>query len=142
LGGGVPIGAMLATEDVAKSFTVGAHGTTFGGNPLTCAAAVAVMETLLGEGVLAHGQAMGERLRTGLNRLRTKHSTITNVRGAGTLVGAALATPSAPIVDRCLAAGLIVNATAQTVVRFAPPITVSAAEVDEALAIFDRVLSS
>ncbi len=142
LGGGVPIGAMLATEDVAKSFNVGAHGSTFGGNPLTCAAAVAVMETLLGEGVLAHGQAMGERLLAGLNRLRATHPAITDVRGAGTLIGAALTTPSAPIVERCRAEGLIVNATAQTVVRFAPPITVSAAEVDEALAIFDRVLRS
>jgi len=142
LGGGVPIGAMLATERVAGSFPVGAHASTFGGNALTSAAAVAVVQTLLGEGVLAHGRAMGERLRGGLERLRATQPTIRDVRGAGTLIGAELTMPSASVVERCRQEGLIVNATAQTVVRFAPPITVSAAEIDEALAIFDRVLRS
>jgi acetylornithine/succinyldiaminopimelate/putrescine aminotransferase len=141
LGGGVPIGAMLATEAVAKAFDLGSHGSTFGGNALTNAAAVAVVETLLGEGVLANCQQMGERLRAGLEKLRAKHKIVRGVRGQGLLVGAELTQPAAPVVDRCRAAGLIINATSQAVLRFAPPLTVVAEEVDEALAIVDRVLS-
>ena len=141
LGGGVPIGAMLATERVAKGFDIGAHASTFGGNALTNAAAIAVIETLLGEGVLANCERMGERLRAGLERLRDKHAIIRDVRGQGLLLGAELAKPAAPVVERCRDAGLIINATVQTVLRLTPPLTVTADEIDEGLAILDRVLS-
>lgn len=141
LGGGLPIGAMLATADVAQSFTVGSHASTFGGNALTCAAAVAVVETMVSEGVLANCERMGERLRAGLSALRTRHDVIKDVRGQGLLVGAELGIPAAEIVDRCLQAGLIINGTAHTVLRFTPPLTVSAAEIDEAVAIVDGALS-
>jgi predicted acetylornithine/succinylornithine family transaminase len=140
LGGGVPIGAMLATEAVASGFDAGSHASTFGGNALTCAAAVAVVETLVGEGVLANGERMGERLRNGLERLRAKHDIVREVRGQGLLVGAELTRPAAPVVERCRGAGLIVNGTVQTVLRLTPPLTVSADEVDEALAILERAL--
>jgi acetylornithine/N-succinyldiaminopimelate aminotransferase len=142
LGGGVPVGAMLATEPVAKSFDVGAHASTFGGNALTCAAAVAVMETLIGEGIVANCERMGERLRAGLERMRSRCEAIREVRGQGLLIGAELTQPAAAVVERCRDAGLILNATSQTVLRFAPPLTVSASEVDEALTIVDRVLSA
>jgi len=140
LGNGVPIGAMVAAGPAAQAFDVGSHGSTFGGNALTCAVGVAVMETLESEGVLANCQAMGERLRAGLRALAASHPIITEVRGPGLLVGAVLREPGAPIVDRCRDAGLIINCTANTVLRLTPPLTVTDAEVDEALAILDRVL--
>jgi predicted acetylornithine/succinylornithine family transaminase len=142
LGGGVPIGAMLAAEPAAGAFDSGSHGSTFGGNALTCAVALAVLEALEQDEVLANCIAMGERLRTGLRGLAAQHPVITTVRGPGLLIGAALSTPGAPIVERCLAGGLIINCTANTVLRLTPPLTVSAAEVDEALAILARALAS
>jgi predicted acetylornithine/succinylornithine family transaminase len=142
LGGGVPIGAMLAAGPAAAAFDVGAHGSTFGGNALTCAVGVAVLETLESEGVLANCMAMGERLTAGLRSIATRNPIITDVRGRGLLVGAALSTPGGPVVDRCRDAGLIINCTANTVLRLTPPLTVNAAEIDEALAILERVLAS
>jgi acetylornithine/succinyldiaminopimelate/putrescine aminotransferase len=142
LGGGLPIGAMLATEAVAQSFNVGSHASTFGGNALTAAAAVAVVETMVGEGVLSKCERMGQRLRDGLQRLRARHAVVTDVRGQGLLVGAELSQPAADVVERCRQEGLIINATSQTVLRFAPPLTVSADEVDEALAIVEKVLAA
>jgi acetylornithine/N-succinyldiaminopimelate aminotransferase len=142
LGGGVPIGAMLAAGPAADAFDTGAHGSTFGGNALTCAVGVAVMETLESEGVLANCLAMGERLRAGLRALAAAHSIVQSVRGRGLLIGAVLGAPGAPVVDRCLANGLIINCTATNVLRLTPPLTVSAAEVDAALVILDRSLTA
>lgn len=142
LGGGVPIGAMLAAAPAAAAFDVGSHGSTFGGNALTSAVALAVMEVLESEGVLANCVAMGERLSTGLRQMATRHPIITDVRGRGLLIGAVLSTAGAPIVDRCRAAGLIINCTANSVLRLTPPLIVSAGEVDEALAILERTLTA
>jgi predicted acetylornithine/succinylornithine family transaminase len=142
LGGGVPIGAMLAADPAAAAFDTGSHGSTFGGNALTCAVGLAVLETLETEGVLANCVAMGERIRAGLRQLAARHPIVQDVRGPGLLVGVALAAPGAAIVDRCRAAGLIINCTANTVLRLTPPLTVSAEEVDEALGILDQALES
>ena len=142
LGAGVPIGAMLAAGPAANAFDAGSHGSTFGGNALTCAVGVAVLETLEGEGVLANCVAMGERLRAGLRQLATRHPVMVDVRGQGLLVGTALSVPGAPIVERCRAAGLIINCTVNTVLRLTPPLTVHPDEVDEALAILDRCLTA
>ncbi|MGD9764691.1 MAG: aspartate aminotransferase family protein [Candidatus Binatia bacterium] len=142
LGAGVPIGAMLAGASVAGALDRGSHGSTFGGNALTCAVALAVLEVLEGGGALANCQAMGARLRAGLLALAAKYPVIDSVRGPGLLIGVQLTQPGAPIVERCLERGLIINCTANTVLRLTPPLTVSAAEVDEALAILDDVLSA
>ena len=142
LGGGVPIGAMLATDPAAAAFDSGSHGSTFGGNALTCAVALAVLDTLESEGVLANCVTMGERLRAGLRQLAAHHPIIQDVRGQGLLIGAVLGQPGAPIVDRCRAASLIINCTANTVLRLTPPLTVSAEEVDEALGILEQALSA
>lgn len=142
LGSGVPIGAMVATQQVADSFVKGSHASTFGGNALTCAVGVAVMQTLLGDGVIDHCAQMGERLRAGLRALAATQPVIREVRGQGLLIGADLSVPSTPIVDRCRDAGLIVNSTAETVVRFAPPLIVCTDEIDEALSVFARVLAA
>jgi acetylornithine aminotransferase len=142
LGGGVPIGAMLATERLAPTFGPGAHGSTFGGNALACAVALAVLDTLKSEGVLANCVAMGERLRAGLEGLRDRFPSITDVRGRGLLIGAELTEPGAPVVERCLAAGLILNCTANRVLRLTPPLTVRAEEVDRALGILEQALAA
>ncbi|HVN87876.1 MAG TPA: aspartate aminotransferase family protein [Candidatus Binatia bacterium] len=142
LGNGVPIGAMLATERVAAAFAIGAHGTTFGGNALTCAVATAVVDTLLQENVLANCRAMGDYLRERLRDLQRKHPMIKDVRGHGLLVGVELAEPGAAVVDRCREAGLILNCTAEKVLRLSPPLVVGRAEVDEAVAILAKALSS
>jgi len=140
LGTGVPIGAMLASERAAKSFGVGAHASTFGGNPLTCAVGVAVMHAMLQDGVLANCQAQGAYIRERLRRFRADCPRIRDVRGAGLLIGVELDGPGAPVVDACRAAGLLINCVADKVLRLSPPLIVSRAEVDQALDTLQRVL--
>jgi acetylornithine/N-succinyldiaminopimelate aminotransferase len=140
LGTGVPIGAMLATERVAASFTAGTHASTFGGNPLTCAAAVAVMRTMVQGDVLANCQAQGAYLRTRLQELRSRCVRIRDVRGAGLLLGAELDGPGNAVVDACRAAGLLINCTMEKVLRFTPPLVVSREDIDRAVGIVEGVL--
>ena len=98
LGGGVPIGALCATERAAAAFTPGAHGTTFGGNPLTCAAALAALRTIAEPAFLDHVAAMGRRLRAGLDALAARHGRITLVRGLGLMQGLVLDGPGGDVV--------------------------------------------
>ncbi len=142
LGGGVPIGALCATERVAAAFTPGAHGTTFGGNPLTCAAAVAALRTIAEPAFLDHVVAMGRRLRAGLDGLAVRHRRVRAVRGLGLMLGMVLDGPGGDVVARCLDAGLLVNCTAERVIRLTPPLVIAADEVDEGLAILDRALEA
>ncbi|MFN8625740.1 MAG: aspartate aminotransferase family protein [Candidatus Binatia bacterium] len=140
LGSGVPIGAMVATEQVARGFTTGAHGSTFGGNALTCAVGVAVMRALTEEGVVENCRTQGRYLRERLLDLRTRHERIRDVRGQGLLLGVELDGPAAAVVDACRDAGLLINCTADKVLRFAPPLIVAQYEIDRALDIVDRAL--
>ena len=140
LGTGVPIGAMLATQRVAGGFTAGAHASTFGGNALTCAAALAVMRTMVQGDVLENCRVQGEYLRARLQRLQAAGTRIRDVRGAGLLVGAELDGPGNPVVDACRAKGLLINCTAERVLRFSPPLIVSRDEIDAAVAIVEEVL--
>ena len=140
LGAGVPIGAMLASEPVAASFTVGSHASTFGGNPLTCAVGVAVMRALLSEGVLANCQVQGEYLRERLRQVARSCQRIRDVRGNGLLVGAEIDGPGNAVVDACREAGLLINCTAEKVLRLSPPLIVSRDEIDRAVDIVERVL--
>lgn len=140
LGTGVPIGAMLATGHVAEAFTVGAHASTFGGNALACAAAVAVVRTMLEDGVLENCRARGEQLRGRLREVQAACPRVREVRGAGLLVGAVLDGPGGGIVDACRERGLLINCTAEKVLRFAPPLIVSAAEIERATDIVAEVL--
>jgi acetylornithine/succinyldiaminopimelate/putrescine aminotransferase len=143
LGNGVPIGAMLATERVAKAFTPGSHAATFGGNPLVCAAALATIDAILDDGhVLDNCRRMGERLVQGLRGLQRKYPVINDVRGLGLLVGLALTVPAREIVAQCMQRGLLVNATAESVVRLVPPLIVTQEEVDQAVAVIDAVLAA
>lgn len=141
LGGGIPIGAMLARGEVAESFNLGSHGSTFGGNAIACAAGIAVVNTLLHDGVLENCRAMGEYFLSRLHSLKEKFSFIKNVRGKGLILGAELDREGAAIVDACLKEGLLINCTAGTVLRFIPPLIVTKAELDEGLAILEKVLT-
>jgi acetylornithine/N-succinyldiaminopimelate aminotransferase len=142
LGGGVPIGALCTTERIAAAFAPGAHGTTFGGNPLACAAAVAALRTIASPDLLAHVAAVGDRLREGLERLAARHRRIVAVRGRGLMLGLVLDGPGGEVVARCLEDGLLVNCTAERVLRLTPPLIVTADDVDQALAIVDRALAA
>ncbi|AKG41806.1 acetylornithine transaminase [Streptomyces xiamenensis] len=128
LGGGLPIGATLAFGPAAELFAPGQHGSTFGGNPVSCAAALAVLDTIESEGLLAHVRRMGERLREGIWQLG--HPLVDRVRGAGLLLGIVLTEPLAAQVQQAAqAAGILVNAVAADVVRLAPPLIIDQAEV-------------
>jgi acetylornithine/N-succinyldiaminopimelate aminotransferase len=140
LGSGVPIGAMLASEAVARSFTVGTHGSTFGGNALTCAVAVAVMHALIEGGVIENCRIQGAYLRKRLEELRARQPHIREVRGNGLLVGVELDMPGAPVVEACRHAGLLINCIAERVLRLAPPLIVAQYEIDRALDIMARAL--
>jgi acetylornithine/N-succinyldiaminopimelate aminotransferase len=142
LGGGLPIGAMCATARVAEVFTPGTHGSTFGGNPVTCAAAIAALGTLAEPRFLAHVEAVGKHFRSRLERLATRHRTMREIRGRGLMLGAVLDRQGAPVVSRCLADGLLINCTADKVLRFLPPLVITQAEVDEGMAILDRALAA
>jgi len=140
LGGGLPIGAMLTTERIAAAFTPGSHGTTFGGNPVACAAAVAALGGLADPALLAHARTIGQHFRARLEALVGRGG-ITQVRGLGLMLGAVLERPGAPVVDRCREAGLLINCTAERVLRFLPPLIVTREQVDEGFAVLERALA-
>ncbi|MEW6675449.1 MAG: acetylornithine transaminase [Nitrospirota bacterium] len=142
LGGGVPIGAMLATERVASSFQPGTHGTTFGGNPLVCAAAIATIETLLEDGfILDQCNRMGEYLKKGLEHLKIEFpSVIMDIRGLGLLLGMELTRDCIPLVKACLNKGVLVNCTAGNVMRFMPPLIVQEKDIDHLIDILGEAL--
>ena len=140
LGGGMPIGALLAREEAANGFVPGAHGSTFGANPVACRAALAVLDAL-DDGVLANVVCAAERLAERLAELAEKHATIKQVRGRGLMCGIELDRPARPLVERALGYGLILNATAGTVIRIIPPLVITPAEIDEGCAVIDRVLA-
>jgi len=142
LGGGLPIGAMLATEAVAESFGPGTHGSTFGGNPLSCTAALTVLAVIESEDMLAHVQARGEQLTQGLLDLQKRFPVIQDVRGQGLLLGAGLSVEAAPIVVAAREQGLMILMAGPNVLRFLPPLNVSESEVNEALALLASTLEN
>ena len=139
LAGGPPIGAMVATDAVAATFVPGTHGSTFGGNPLITAAAVAALRVLLEDGVLENCLAMGDYLRQRLEEFCRRYPFAVEVRGRGLILALQLNIPGGDIVKRALEQGLLVNCTANTVLRFVPPLIVSRGEIDDAMTILDDV---
>jgi acetylornithine/N-succinyldiaminopimelate aminotransferase len=140
LGGGLPIGATLTTARVAAALSPGTHGSTFGGNPVACAAAVAALKALSDPGLLEHVRRVGDHFRARLEGI--KGAGIREVRGAGLMLGAELDRPGAPVVSRCLEAGLLINCTADRVLRFLPPLVITREEVDEGFAILERAIAA
>ncbi len=141
LGGGVPIGAVVAREALARVFQPGTHGTTFGGNPLACAAALAVIEVLREEKLVERAGETGEYLMWRLRALAQTCRVIKEVRGKGLMVAAELTIPSEPVVAACLARGLLVNNVRPTALRFVPPLIVTRSEIGEAMGILGTVLT-
>jgi len=141
LGAGVPIGAVLVSSRVAASISAGDHGTTYGGNPLACRAALAVMDTLE-HGLLDHVRRVGPVFADGLRALARKHPMVVEVRGAGLMQGLVLDRDATPVVPAALERGLIVNRTAERVVRMLPPYIITEAEIAEALLRLDAALSA
>ncbi len=141
LGGGVPIGAMLAKESVAASFTPGTHGCTFGGNPLSCIAALTVLNVIEQEDLLENVRIQGEKLLLGLKVIQQTHPIIREIRGRGLLIGAELNCAVAETITSCREAGLLILPAGSKVLRFLPPLNVTSTEIDEALDILRGVLN-
>ncbi len=141
LGGGLPLGAMLAKEKVARSFVPGAHASTFGGNPLACNVGLAVLKTLIQGGVLKNCVKMGKVLVQALLGMKKRFSSIRDVRGKGLIVGMELDIDGTKIVEECMKAGLLINCTAHKVLRFIPPLIIGEKEIERGLGILEKVLS-
>lgn len=140
LGGGVPIGAFVVNKKIKKEvLTAGMHGSTFGGNPLVCAAALAVFKVIKKEKLITNTVRMGEFLEAELQKLRQKYPVIENTRGIGLMRGLKLKEPSAPYANEAREEGLLINATQGDVLRIMPPMTVTVKEIKRGMEILDRV---
>ena len=145
LAGGVPIGAFIVTEEVAQAFHAGDHGTTFGGNPLACAAANVILDTVPKEEFLNNVISIGDYFKGALIGLKTKYpELIAEVRGEGLILGAelkeGLSKSGTEIVNECMERGAIINCTVGKVLRFVPPLIIKKADVDAVIDILDAVL--
>ncbi|MBR3140854.1 MAG: acetylornithine transaminase [Methanobrevibacter sp.] len=138
IGGGVPMGGILATEKVASAFVPGDHGTTFGGGPLVCAAANAVLDVIIGENLLDNVNEVGDYFISELKKLDKE--VIVDVRGKGLMVGVELTKPGAEYVDKLRQAGFLINCTAGNVLRFVPPLIITKAEIDKFVKALDEIL--
>jgi len=140
LGGGVPIGALIAKDKVASSFKPGDHGTTFGGNPLACMAALAFLNILQEESLLEKCQKKGEYFKAQLEGLKEKYPIhIKEVRGIGLMVGMELEKEGQEIVKKCLEEGVLINCVAKKVLRFLPPLIVEKKDIDYLISILDKI---
>lgn len=143
LGGGFPVGAFLSTEEISKAFHKGDHGTTFGGNPLACAAANAALGVIEEDNLIENTEKMGEYFKLELEKLKDKYPTkISNVRGLGLLLGMELKDEGAKVVSDCLAKGIIINCTAGKVLRFVPSLIVNKEEIDCVINALDEVFAT
>jgi len=141
LAGGAPIGTMLATDRYAAAFVPGTHGSTFGGNPLVCAAAIATVRAILEDGILNRCEEIGEYLEGELESLQHKYPFVKEVRGIGLMIGMALDIPAGDIVRKGHERGVLLNVTHDTVLRFVPPLTVTKQEINQMIAILDGILA-
>ncbi|PKN67670.1 MAG: acetylornithine transaminase [Deltaproteobacteria bacterium HGW-Deltaproteobacteria-12] len=140
LGNGFPVGAMLATNKIARAFSPGNHASTFGGNPLAMAAANATLDTIMQEGLLNVCRERGEYFLASLRKLQVRHKIIKEVRGMGLMIACALTIEGADIVNECLKKGLLINCTGGKTLRFVPPLIISQQDVNLAVAILDEVM--
>ena len=142
LGGGFPIGAALLSDKVASVMAYGDHGTTYGGNPLACRAALYVLEQLTTGGVIAHVRTAGAHLEKGLRAIAARHpGVVTELRGKGLMWGLDLGRDATPVVQHALQNGLVINRTSETVVRMLPPYVITEGEIDRGLSILEAAVS-
>ena len=142
LGGGMPIGAVLAREEVARAFAPGDHGTTFGGNPLACAAAVATLGVIEDEALIDRATVLGDHLVARLRDAANDHPAISEVRGRGLMVGVELDFPARDLVTAMMTEGVLANATAESVVRFLPPLNIPEPDLDRVVDVFLSCLAA
>lgn len=142
LGSGVPVAAALVSQPVADAISFGDHGSTYGGNPLACRAAICFLDELVSGGLLAHVGRVGQFFEQRLKAIAAKHAIVKEVRGAGLIWGLELSRDAAPVVPAALAQGVVVNRTAETVVRLLPPLIITEAEADQALGRLDAALAA
>ena len=140
LANGLPIGAMLATDEAAKAFGPGSHATTFGGTPLVTSVALHALRTIAEPSFLERVRHVGEYFMAGLRGLQSRHPVIREVRGKGLLIGVELTIPGKDIVTKCLEKGFVINCTHDTVLRFVPPLTITVEEVDRFVRALDKIL--
>jgi len=141
LGGGIPIGACLATDKVSAAFEPGTHASTFGGNPLACAAALKVLDILIEGGKLEQSLIAGHYLAKGLGSLKEQFSCIREARGMGLLQGLELSIDGKPLVLECLERRVLINCTMGRILRFVPPLIISTTQIDQLLSVLSDVLS-
>ena len=142
LGGGVAIGAMLAASDYADLLQPGTHASTFGGNPLACAAAIAVFDAIDEEGILDNVRRMAKHLRRRLERMSARFPFIKDIRGEGLMLGMQLGIDGKKVVAECLRRRMLTNCTGENVLRFMPAMTVKKEEIDRAVRIVEEVFES
>ncbi len=140
LGGGVSIGAIVAQPEIAEYLKPGTHASTFGGNPLACSAAIAVIEAIEEGNLLENATKMGEYLKTKLSELARKHQVIQKIKQIGLMIGIEMSVEATELVKFALKNGLRINCTQQNIIRMLPPITVTADEIDRAVQVLDESL--
>lgn len=140
IAGGFPMGAVLASEEVGNVFEPGDHAATFGGGPLACAAALASIQTIQNEGLLAQSRSRGEYFKTQLKDLFQEYGMVEDVRGRGMMLGMEMGMPCASMVDEMRQQGVLVNCTAGNVLRFVPPLVITTEQINEVTDSLDEVL--
>lgn len=142
LANGLPMGAMLAREQVAAAFGPGAHASTFGGTPIVSAAALEVCRVMEAEGILDHCRRVSDHFRSRLEWLQQRHAVIADVRGMGLLLGIRLRVEGEPFVLKCMQKGFLINCVQGNILRFVPPLIISVEEIDALIACLDEILGA
>ena len=140
LANGLPIGAMLATEEVAEAFGPGTHASTFGGTPIVTAASIQVVKVLLEEDLIHHCSIMGDYFKERLLWLKKRHDAIVDIRGMGLLLGMKLQIDGDPVVQSCMEKGFLINCIQGNILRFVPPLIIEEEDIDALVACLDHVL--
>jgi len=143
IGGGMPLGALLGREKFTAVYGIGGHGTTFGGNPVACAAGVAVLREIVGGGLMNRARENGEYFKRKLLEVKNSNPRkVNDVRGLGLMLGIELAGPCRDITKSCLERGLLITCTRDNVLRVVPPLVIDREEIDRATAILEDVIQS
>ncbi len=140
LANGLPIGAMLAKEDIAEAFGPGSHASTFGGTPIITAASLEVVKTLFEEKIINNCREVGAYFKEKLFWLKNRHESILDVRGLGLLLGIKLKTEGGPVVTKCMEKGFLINCIQENILRFIPPLIISKDEIDSLITCLDEIL--
>jgi acetylornithine/N-succinyldiaminopimelate aminotransferase len=141
LGGGLPLSAVLGNENISNVFSYGNHGTTFGGNPVACAAGLAMIDAIYKDNLMKNAMEIGSLINTGLHQLAEKHSQITEIRQYGLMIGMTVNKEAKIYVEQALEKHVIINATSQNVIRLLPPLNISREEAQQCIMVLDEIFS-